>query len=193
MINDLKLTFTLKRRKTIIKFLTKFFITYFILVLLYNFYLDKTQKRGDAFSFSCSPITQTVAYHTQKFANLFGLEARVIQHETELSMKFYLGDHYSFRLIEGCNSISVIILFIAFIVAFSGSLPATIIFGLVGSLIIYFMNIVRLVVISVLVKKYPEYDYFLHDLFFPAIIYGTIMVLWIIWVNKFSYLKKKKK
>lgn len=183
----------MKRRKTIIRFLTKFFITYFLLVLLYNFYLDKTQKRGDTFEFTCSPITQTVAYHTQKLANLFGYQANVYQHESELSMKFYLGDHYSFRLIEGCNSISVIILFIAFVVAFSGSVPATIIYAIVGSFVIYFMNLVRLVVISVLTKEHPEYDYFLHDLFFPAIIYGTVLVLWVIWVNKFSYLKKKKK
>lgn len=161
------------------------------MVLLYNFYLDKTQQKGDAFS--CSPITMTVAYHTQKLANLFGFEATTYQHENELSMKFYLGDHYSFRLIEGCNSVSVIILFLAFIIAFSGSISATIIFGVLGSLVIYIMNLVRLVVISVLTKEHPEYDYFLHDLLFPAIIYGTVMVLWIIWVNKFSYLKKKKK
>ena len=180
----------MKKKKTIVKFLIKFFVTYALLVLIYNFYLDQTQQRGDAFS--CSPITQTVAYHTQKLANLFGFQATVHQHENELSMKFYLGDHYSFRLVEGCNSISIIILFIAFIVAFSGSLPATILFGLVGIAVIYIMNVVRLLAISVLTKEYPEYDYFLHDLLFPAIIYGTVMVLWIVWVNRFSYLKRPR-
>ncbi|MDJ0644694.1 MAG: exosortase family protein XrtF [Flavobacteriaceae bacterium] len=181
----------MKKKKTIVKFLLKFFITYAVLVLAYNFYLDKTQQRGDVFS--CSPITQTVAYHTQKLANLFGYEATVYQHEGELSMKFFLGDHYSFRLIEGCNSVSIIILFLAFIIAFSGSIPATILFGIVGGLVIYVMNLIRLVVISVLTKEYPQYDDFLHDLLFPAIIYGTVLLLWIIWVNRFSYLKKPKR
>ena len=180
----------MKKKKTIIKFLVKFFVTYSILVLLYNFYLDQTQQKGEVFS--CSPMTQTVAYHTQKLANLFGYQATVYQHESELSMKFYLGNHYSFRLVEGCNSVSIIILFIAFIVAFSGSFSATILFGIFGILVIYLMNLIRLVVISVLVKEYPQYDYFLHDLLFPAIIYGTVMLLWIIWVNRFSYLKRPK-
>ena len=181
----------MKKKKTIIKFLIKFFATYAVLVLLYNFYLDRTQQKGDAYS--CSPITQTVAFHTQKLANLFGYQASVYQHENELSMKFYLGDHYSFRLVEGCNSVSIIILFLSFIVAFSGSILATVLFGIAGIVVIYLMNIIRLLAISVLTKEYPEYDYFLHDLLFPAIIYGTVMVLWIIWVNKFSYLKRPKK
>ena len=182
--------FQLKRRKTIVNFLAKFFITYFVLVLVYNFYLDKTQQRGDVFS--CAPITKTVAYHTQKTANFFGYKSTVFQHENELSMKFYLGDTYAFRVVEGCNSISIIILFIAFVIAFSGGIKATILFTIFGSLVIYIMNIIRLVVITILVEKYPHFDYFLHDLFFPAIIYGTVLILWIIWVNKFSYLKKRK-
>jgi exosortase family protein XrtF len=107
-------------------------------------------------------------------------------------MKFYVGNIYASRIVEGCNSVSVIILFLTFIIAFSGSLKATIIFGGIGSLIIYAANIFRILVLSMLMYKYPEYKYFLHSLLFPGIIYGTTFLLWIIWVNKFSNLKKVK-
>ena len=169
----------------------KFFITYSVLFLSYSFYLDRTQQKGDVFS--CSPITQTVAYHTQKLANVFGYNATVYQHETELTMKFYVGDIYAIRIVEGCNAVSIIILFIAFIIAFAGSIKATILFGLAGSFLIYAINIIRIFVLSLLLYKFPEYRNLLHGLLFPAIIYGTVFLLWIIWVNKFSYIKKIKK
>jgi len=180
----------LKKRKIIIKFLVKFFVTYFLLLGIYSIYLKETQQKGDVFS--CAPITEAVAFQTNKLAETLGYQTHVEQHESELSMKFYVGNIYASRIVEGCNSVSVIILFLTFIIAFSGSLKATIIFGGIGSLIIYAANIFRILVLSMLMYKYPEYKYFLHSLLFPGIIYGTTFLLWIIWVNKFSNLKKVK-
>ncbi|MCK0132028.1 exosortase family protein XrtF [Flavobacteriaceae bacterium F08102] len=177
----------MKKRKTIIKFLLKFFITYFLLLSIYSIYLQKTQDRT---VFSCAPITKMVANHTAKLAQLFGYESRTVQHEGELSMKFYVDDLYAARIVEGCNAVSVIILFLTFIIAFSGSLKATIVFGTAGVLIIYVVNLFRILLLSFLMHNFPEYTYFLHNLFFPAVIYGTTFILWIIWVNKFSYIKK---
>ena len=180
----------MKKRKTIIKFLVKFFIAYFVLLGIYNIYLKQTQERGDVFS--CAPITKTVANHTQQLAKFLGYNTRIEDHEDELSIKFYVGNIYAARIVEGCNSISIIILFLAFIIAFSGNLKATIIFGVVGTFVIYSVNIVRVMVLSMLMYKFPQYQEILHGLLFTAIIYGTVFLLWIIWVNKFSYLKKVK-
>lgn len=180
----------MKKRKTIIKFLVKFFVTYFVLLGIYSIYLKQTQQKGDVFS--CAPITKTVANHSQQLAKFLGYNTRIEDHENELSIKFYVGNNYAARIVEGCNSISVIILFLAFIIAFSGSLKPTIIFGVVGTFVIYSVNIVRVMALSMLMYKYPQYQEALHSLLFPAIIYGTVFLLWIIWVNKFSYLKKVK-
>ena len=180
----------MKKRKTIIKFLVKFFVAYFVLLGLYSIYLKQTQQKGDVFS--CAPITKTVANHTQQLSEFLGYNTRIEDHEDELSIKFYVGNIYAARIVEGCNSISIIILFLAFIIAFSGGLKATIIFGAVGTFIIYSVNIVRVMILSMLMYKYPQYQEILHGLLFPAIIYGTVFLLWIIWVNKFSYLKKVK-
>ncbi len=182
--------FHLKKRKIIIKFLLKFFITYFLLLGAYSIYLKQTQQKDSVFS--CAPITKTVAYQTHALAKFLGIDTYTGQHDSELSMKFFVGDIYAIRIVEGCNSVGVLILFLTFIIAFSGSLKATIIFGIVGSIIIYVVNLFRILILGILISKYPEYQYFLHAIVFPAIIYGTTFVLWIIWVNKFSNLKKVK-
>lgn len=180
----------MKKRKTIIRFLIKFFVAYFLLVGIYSVYLKQTQQKGNVFS--CAPITKIVAEHSKKFGEMLGYNVQIEQHETELSMKFIVDGVYLARIVEGCNAISVIILFLTFIIAFSGSIKATIIFGLLGTVFIYIVNIARVFILSMLMYKYPEYKDFLHNLIFPAVIYGAVFLLWIIWVKRFSYLKKSK-
>ena len=178
----------MKRQRNIVLFLVKFFATYFLLFVLYSVYLQNTQEKGDVFA--CSPITTMVADQTEGVLTFFGYDAASMQHEDEMSVKVLLNGHYTARVIEGCNSFSIIILFLSFIIAFSGSLKATIIFGLIGSAIIYVINILRIAFLTVMLYKYPDQQELLHNLIFPAIIYGTTFLLWVIWVQKFSKYKR---
>jgi len=170
-------------------FLVKFFISYLIMVGLYSYYLSKTQEKETLYS--CSPVTQKVAHQTAKAIHLLGYKAEVEQHQDELSLKITVNGNYVSRVIEGCNSISIIILFLAFIIAFSGSVKATILFGLIGSALIYVTNIFRIAILSIGILEYPAQQEILHSLIFPAIIYGMVFLLWVIWVNKFSNFKKQ--
>ena len=179
----------MKKNKAIIVFLVKFFATYFVLFGVYSLYLNKTQQKTDVFA--CSPITGTVANHVYKVANMLGYDAQIEQHTDELSIKFILNGEYVSRIVEGCTAVSIIILFLSFIIAFSGSIRDTFLFGLFGVILIYIVNILRIIAMSVLYQKFPEYQVILHDLVFPAIIYGLTFVLWITWVKFFSNLNKK--
>jgi exosortase family protein XrtF len=178
----------LKKNKTLIIFLIKFFATYFVLFGIYSFYLHRTQQKEDIFS--CSPLTREVAVHVEKVANLLGYHASVEQHTDELSMKLSINGKYVSRIIEGCNSISIIILFLAFIIAFSGPVKSTILFGIFGSVLIYLVNILRFIGLSVMYYRFPEYQKVLHDLVYPAVIYGLVFVLWITWVTFYSNIRK---
>lgn len=178
----------MKKNRTIFIFLVKFFATYFIFSGIYSIYLKRTQQKGDLFS--CSPITETVANHVQRTANILGYDAYVEQNTNELSMKFILNGEYVSRIIEGCNSFSVIILFLSFIIAFSGSFKATFLFGLFGSVLIYVTNILRIIALSILYHRFPKYQDILHNLLFPAVIYGLTFVLWITWVKFYSNINK---
>ena len=155
----------------------------------YSFYLNKTQQKSDVFV--CSPVTYHVADHVYKVSKMLGYDAEIEQHPDELSIKFLLNGNYVSRIIEGCNSVSIIILFLAFIIAFSGSFVKTFLFGLFGSVLIYIVNILRIIALSILYHQYPAYQTTLHDLLFPAVIYGLVFVLWITWVKFFSNLNTK--
>lgn len=178
----------MNRYKSINLFLIKFFGTYFILFAMYSYYLNGSQQRENGFE--CSPLTTNVAHQTSSFLNFIGYNVSTEQHDKEMSVKLLVDDVYIARVIEGCNSMSIIILFIAFIIAFAGKLSTTIIYAIVGSLIIYGINLLRIAFLTIMLYKFPEQQNFLHGIIFPGIIYGTTFLLWVVWVKKFSNYKK---
>ncbi|MES2811931.1 MAG: exosortase family protein XrtF [Bacteroidota bacterium] len=164
--------------KPFLLFLGKFFLSYLVLTVLYKTYL---LYFGEG---TVDEITSNVAYLTQKISNLFGVDITTVKKLLHYQI-MYKGK-FTARIIEGCNAISVIILFIAFIVAFSGKLKVTLLYIFGGSLLIYILNVFRIIFLTVLVCHFPNQEHLLHGVLFPLIIYGIVFLLWVIWVNKFS-------
>ena len=178
----------MKGNKTVVLFLIKFFGMYLLLFLLYSFYLNRTQN--EIAPFACAPITKTVAEQTKYLLNIFDYPTEIKQDTETLAVQLFINGKFTAFIVEGCNAISIIILFIAFIVAFAGKFKTTVLYILFGSLLIYFTNIVRIAIISIALYKYPQYQHILHEIIFPSIIYGITFLLWLVWVKKFSTLKK---
>lgn len=174
----------MKKQRSIVLFLVKFFAAYFMLFTVYSLYLHYTQKKDKLYS--CSPITTLVAKQTADVLNMSGFNVIHQQNTNELSVKLILNDQYIAKIIEGCNSVSVIILFLSFIFAFSGSFRITFIYSVLGSTLIYGVNIIRIAFLSVMLYKFHSQQEFLHDIVFPAIIYGLVFLLWVLWIQKFS-------
>ncbi|MGB2128804.1 MAG: exosortase family protein XrtF [Flavicella sp.] len=177
------------KHKRVFLFLINFFVTYLIGIVMYNTYLNKFQQHTTGFV--CDPITVSVAEHTRNFINFLGFTSFYTPHVSEYSLNFYVNDVLLVRIIEGCNSVSVIVLFVAFIVAFRTRLLPTLFYLLAGSFLIYGINILRIAFIILIMRKYPSLTDFSHDILFPLIIYGFVFILWVLWVNYFSTSKVK--
>ena len=106
--------------------------------------------------------------------------------ESEPAMSVVFKGERICRIIEGCNAVSVMILFAAFVFAFSSGFKKTSLFILIGVTLIYLLNITRIVILIPALFYYPEYEELLHDVIFPLFIYGVVFLLWIIWVMKIS-------
>lgn len=173
--------------KTVVKFILTFLIVYVFFSVLYHFYLGIS----DGLKYYPDYVTHLVAEQTENLINVFGYNTLVLPHPDELSMKVIVNGKYIARVIEGCNAVSVIILFISFVMAFSGKLKTTLLFILSGSVLIYVANLFRITFFTIAIYHYPEKQAILHDVLFPLVIYGFVFLLWIFWVNRFSNLKKK--
>ncbi|MCL5130140.1 exosortase family protein XrtF [Algibacter sp. L4_22] len=162
-------------------------VVYILLSVLYKFYL----QFSDGSKFYPDYFTHLVGQQASSLLSTFGYDAQLLPHPSEPSLKLVLKGEYVARIIEGCNGLSVLILFVSFIVAFSGKLKTTILYILSGSVIIYVVNVLRIVILSIGIYSYPKQSEFLHSVVFPAIIYGVVFLLWVFWVNRFSKLSKK--
>lgn len=166
--------------KPFLLFLAKFFLTYLLLALVYQCYL------GSSGANDTDAVTNNVARLTEQVLQISDPDSFAQEEKGQFYFKIYYKQQYIARIIEGCNAISVIILFVSFVVAFSGKWKPTLFFILGGSLFIYVLNIFRIALLVILTYQFPEKEHVLHDVFFPLIIYGTVFILWVIWVNKFS-------
>ena len=173
--------------KSVVRFVLTFLSVYIVLSLGYKFYLDFS----DGSKYYPDYITHTVAKQSEELLNVFGYESETIPHPDELTIKLTVNNKHIARIIEGCNSVSVIILFVSFIIAFAGRKRTTVMFILAGSVLIYVINLLRIVVISIGLFHYPWRSEILHSVIFPLIIYGTVFLLWMFWVNRFSNLNQK--
>ena len=169
--------------KSFLLFLGKFLVSYLLLTILYQSFLN----RFDEAKSEVDSVTQIVAKQTEIVLKWADANAYVENNQHEPSIKVFYKHKYVIRIIEGCNALSVIILFIAFLIAFSGKFINTVLFAIVGSLIIHLLNIARIAFLANALYHYPAAEHILHGVVFPLIIYGVVFLLWVIWVNKFSY------
>ena len=168
--------------KPFLLFLGKFIVSYLILTIIYQSYLNRfDEKNAEVDSF-----TQLVAEQSEIVLSWFDSKSYTMPHLKEPSVKLFYKGKYISRIIEGCNALSVIILFISFVIAFTGKFKKTILFILFGSILIHVLNIGRIALLCVALYNLPEYEHLLHGVIFPLVIYGVVFLLWVIWVNKYS-------
>lgn len=160
-------------------------MVYGVLTFAYKLYLDYS----DGSEYYPDYLTNLVAKQTEALLDTFDYDTQIAQHPNEPSMKLIINGKYVARVIEGCNSISIIILFVSFVIAFAGKFKATFFYILAGSVLIYAVNLIRIAILSVGLYHYPWRSEELHTVIFPMIIYGMVFLLWMFWVNRFSNTK----
>ncbi len=172
----------IKKYQTVLRFIITFLGTYLILAFVYDLYLSNFQSTA----YYPDYLTHLVAVQSEAVISALGYEAEILSGVPETSMHLMVNDAFVARIIEGCNSASIIILFIAFMLSFFGRLKPTLFYIFAGAVIIYVMNILRIAVLSIGIYELPQHAVFLHEIIFPLIIYGTVFILWVIWIRIYT-------
>ncbi len=177
----------MKDFKPILIFILKFVIVWGVLLILYNVYLGRYHSENKP-----DPYSQQVASWTSTSMNALGFQTQTMDAPNRPWTWILMEGKRISYINEGCNAVSIMLIFVAFIAAFSTTWKQTILYILGGLFIIQFMNVVRIVLLNYIFAYHNQYGEMAHDYLFPAILYGTIVLLWIIWV-KFFALKKPKR
>lgn len=173
----------LKDFKPTLIILIRFILIYLILLGIYQSYLNYFSTTG------LDPYSRWVASQSAKIQDFFGYTTTLVDYPQHESVCFNIRNQCISRMVEGCNSISVMILFISFIFAFYKGFNKTITFILIGIIFLHTINVLRIAGLNLILVDYKSFGKIGHDYVFPAIIYGSVVLLWLIWI-KFFALKK---
>jgi exosortase family protein XrtF len=161
----------------LIGILTGFFLLYFIFLFLYNRFLDFSVP--DFFTLQTAKQV-TFLYRMTGFP----VEYRILTDSHEIGL--FLNGNWLVKVMEGCNGISVIIIFISFILAFPDVWKKKWRYILGGTLAIWMVNLLRIYVLGLIYHYYPAYFDIAHRVFFPAAIYAMVIILWLLWIKDLS-------
>lgn len=146
-----------------------------------------------------SYFTNATGWLSSEIINLFGQESniRVSYNHIEKSSQAILQlringvDKEVVSIGAPCNGLSIIAVYIGFIVCYFGSLSSKISFALAGTVIIFLSNSVRVIALAYNhLYSIDTFD-FNHKYTYTFLVYGIVFILWMVWVNRYSYLASK--
>jgi len=159
--------------------LLRFIIIYLVLLFAYQFYLTSFKEQG------LDPFSRMVAKQVMFLQNTMGFPSALYDDVPKQQVWFHVKSQFVTRMVEGCNAISVMILFLSFVFAFYKGVK-TFVFVVVGLILLHIMNVLRISGLNIVYSEYPQYGKMSHDYVFPAIIYGSVVVLWLVWIKFFA-------
>lgn len=168
-----------QKYRGVIRFLLVFIGSYVVLSLLYGAFLQWDTNRSNP----ADSITQKVAQQSEELLREWGYDAQVHPIATYPGVQLLMDGKAVGQIVEGCNSVSIILLFIAFVVAFAQGWKKTFFFLFAGAILIYAVNLIRIAILAIALHHYPEHQEILHRVVFPGIIYGMVFLLWVIWAR----------
>jgi exosortase family protein XrtF len=180
MIKDL----SIKEFKPTILFLSKFVLIYLIGNLLYGWYVTSFNPRPDS-------ATKIVSEHTATALQpMLVYRPWVVESPKKPTTILIYGGKSIVSVYEGCNGINIMIIFVAFIIAFGPFGYKMLWYIPLGIFIIHIFNIVRIAALFLITLEKPNWLYFTHKYLFTAFIYGIVFLLWIIWLRLTSAKQK---
>ncbi len=161
------------------RFLGVFLGLYLGLNIIYGIWISSYGNQADK-------ATWIVTEQTSSLLNLFGEETQTRPKEGAATVSIIKDSRVALGVFEGCNSINVMIVFVAFLFAFRGSWKSMAWFLPLGLALIYLANLVRVVLLYFVAEYWRQYFYYIHKYLFTAAIYLIVFILWWWWIEKVS-------
>lgn len=165
--DNLKHTFKIKLNKQVAKF-----VFLFIALLSIFYFLSISSEQFIPF-FNMQSTTQVLSF----FLNLIGVK-------NSASVNQVIFSDFSIGIIRQCTGIFEIITISSCILAFPSSIKKKIIGISLAVPIIYFFNMARLILLSIIGIYNPSVFEVVHDYLLQLTFVFLVVFYWIFWINK---------
>lgn len=162
--------------KGALRFLIIFLGLYVSLNIAYGLWITSYGNRADI-------ATYWITKQTSVLINASGENTSTRPAHDKPSVDIIKNGQKVIGVYEGCNSINVMIVFVAFVIAFRGRLKQVFWFLPVGLVVIYLANLIRVGLLYFIAQYWSHYFYYFHKYLFTAFIYLIVFALWLWWMN----------
>jgi exosortase family protein XrtF len=159
------------------RFLGTFLLIYFVGNLLYGVFIESYDREPD-------PVTRIVTLQSASLLRFFGYNTSVQDSFGRPTVMMKEEESLVLRVYEGCNGLNVMIVFVAFLFAFKGSIRQVLWFLPFGLVVIHVANLLRVILLYYTALHHQQLFYYFHKYFFTAILYLIVFGLWALWAIK---------
>lgn len=167
----------MKDQKAILFFLLKFIGLYIVLNTAYGLWIEHYDPLPD-------PLTMIVTKQSAALISITEENISIGEDTRFPTVPVRQNGDTVISVFEGCNSLNVMIVFISFVTAFTGTWKKSLVFGAIGIVLIYLANLLRVGLLFFIAKYYPDNLYFFHKYLFTGLLYVLVFFLWYLWVRK---------
>jgi len=117
---------------------------------------------------------------------------KILGHESERQEHFVLIDDEPMVLVaDACNGLELFVLYAGFIICFPGRIKYKLFFIPIGIILIYFVNVLREIILALNYKFLRDTFEFNHKYTYVLIVYVFVFILWRIWIKNYSLISEK--
>jgi exosortase/archaeosortase family protein len=162
-------------KKSFLLFLT----IYFVLNLAYFKFFPKGTLIDDALRKSETAITTSVLQLFLNDVNSISL----IRENDQKSEEIYINGIRTMGVINECNALKIHLIFSIFILIINGSHAKSLML-IIGNGMIYLVNIIRLISLTLILHYSPDNFEFHHEYTFSLLLYLIVFVMWYFYINE---------
>ena len=170
------------------RFLKRALIIFIIWKLIYHLFLFNGRIID-------KPLTDWSTKGAEKLMQVFYPDATLlIKEECNLSPELnnelfcfdylYLNGRKIVGVADPCNALELYVLYIGFLFAFPASLKRVLLFSVIGILVIYMVNIIRLAALASMNMHRVNAVDMAHHYIFKMIVYVLIFGLWVLFIKR---------
>jgi exosortase family protein XrtF len=174
----------IRKNKQLIQFLLLCISAYLIWSMLYNQWIGP-DRRVDFW------LSKIEAKEVQWILHLMGYPTELVM-EYNYKHLFYYEGKKMVGVAHACNGLVLFPLFSFFILLTNGVWKRKFIYIVMGCILIYHVNILRITALFFVKLHNPAALEFNHKYTFTILVYGFIFYLWHLWVKRFSGHVKEK-
>jgi exosortase H (IPTLxxWG-CTERM-specific) len=153
--------------------ITRFCLLFLVLLVVFSFLLSLEPIKH----YFYNPITTLIASQAAWVLKLIGMKV----HASGMTIS---GEGFSVKILANCNAIFEIMLFLSAVIAFPALLKEKVVGGVLGTVFIYLLNLLRVVILFLIGVYSPQFFEGTHIYVAQSIFIVVVAIFWLFWAGK---------